>query len=147
MPSTSAARSSLVRDESVNAEVRRSMDESASALNRGDVETILRTYAPDAVLLPPNSPGVQGIMAIRQLWESFLASGFCNAALEFDQIEHWGDVAIAIGRYKVQISVTPGTFEVDRGKYASYLRRMEDGQFRVTMSMWYSDRWQRLNHP
>ena len=96
MPS---ARSSLVRDESVNAEVRRRMDESASALNRGDVETILRSYAPDAVLLPPNSPGVQGLMAIRQLWESFLASGFCNAALEFDQIEHWGDVAIAIGRY------------------------------------------------
>ena len=123
------------------------MDECTSALNRGDVETILRTYAPDAVVLPPNSPGVQGIMAIRQLWESFLASGFCNAVLEFDQIEHWGDVAIAIGRYKVQISVTPGTFEVDRGKYASYLRRMEDGQFRVTMSMWYSDRWQRLNHP
>src|SRR5205823_7490883 len=92
VPSTSAARSSLVRDESVNAEVRRSMDESASALNRGDVETILRSYAPDAVLLPPNSPGVQGILAIRQLWESFLASGFCNAALEFDQIEHWGDV-------------------------------------------------------
>ena len=147
MSSPSAERAPPIQSEDVQAMICKSMAQSTSAFNRGDVETILRSYAPDAVLLPPNSPGVQGLMAIRQLWESFLASGFCNAALEFDQIEHWGDVAIAMGRYKVQISVTPGTFEVDRGKYASYLRRMEDGQFRVTMSMWYSDRWQRLNHP
>jgi len=41
---------------------------------------------------------VQGTEAVRQLWQSLLASGYRNAALELDEIEHWGDVAPAIGR-------------------------------------------------
>ena len=44
----------------------------------------------DAVVLPPNSPAVQGIHAIRQLWESLLAVGYRNAAFELDEIEHLG---------------------------------------------------------
>jgi ketosteroid isomerase-like protein len=99
------------------------------------------THAPDAVVLPPNSPAVQGIVAIRQLWESLLAAAYRNAAFELDEIEHWGEVALAIGRYKVQVPTKLGTFEVDRGKYVGHWRRMPDGHFRVTVSMWYSDRW------
>lgn len=53
-----------------------------------------------------------------------------------DQIEQWGDVALAIGRYTVQVPVKPGAFEVDRGKYVGHWRRMSDGQFRVTVSLW-----------
>jgi hypothetical protein len=36
-----------------------------------------------------NGPAVQGIHAIRQLWESLLAAGYRNAAFELDEIEHW----------------------------------------------------------
>jgi hypothetical protein len=80
MYQASAARPPLIRNEGVKAEIRRSLTESASAFNRGDVETILEAYAPDAVVLPPNSPAVQGIKAIRQLWEALLAAGYRNAA-------------------------------------------------------------------
>jgi hypothetical protein len=47
-----------------------------------------------------------------------------------------GEVALAIGRYNVQVPIKPGTLEVDRGKYVGHWRRMPDGQFRVTVSMW-----------
>jgi ketosteroid isomerase-like protein len=147
MTQATAARPPLLRNEDVRAEIRKSLTQSASAFNRGDVETILRSYASDAVVLPPNSPAVQGRAAIRQLWESLLAGGYCNAAFELDEIEHWGDVALAIGRYKVQIPNKPGAIEEDRGKYVGHWRRMPDGQFRVTVSMWYSDRWHRPSHP
>jgi ketosteroid isomerase-like protein len=106
MLQASAARPPLVRNENVKAEIRRSLTQSASAFNRGDVDTILAAYAPDAVVLPPNSPAVQGIHAIRQLWESLLAVGYRNAAFELDEIEHWGEVALAIGRYNVQVPIT-----------------------------------------
>jgi ketosteroid isomerase-like protein len=145
MSQASAARPQLIKNEDVRAEIRKSLTQSASAFNRGDVETILRSYAPDAVVLPPNSPAVQGIHAIRQLWESLLAVGYRNAAFELDEIEHWGEVALVIGRYNVQLPIKPGTLEVDRGKYVGHWRRMPDGQFRVTVSMWYSDRWRRVS--
>src|SRR6266850_322782 len=140
MSPASAARPPIIQDENIKAEIRRILAQSSSAFNRGDVETILGSYAPDAVVLPPNSPAVQGIEAIRQLWQSLLEVGYCNAAFELDEIEHWGDVALAIGRYSVQIPMKPGAFEEDRGKYVGHWRRMLDGQFRVTVSMWYSDR-------
>jgi ketosteroid isomerase-like protein len=147
MSRTSVARPPIIQNENVKEEIRRSLTQSASAFNRGDVETILEAYAPDAVVLPPNSPAVQGIKAIRQVWESLLAAGYRNAAFELDEIEHWGEVALAIGRYRVQVPTKPGTLEEDRGKYVGHWRRMPDGQFRVTVSMWYSDRWHGSNHP
>ena len=147
MSPASAARTLIIQDEDIKAEIRRSLGQSSSAFNCGDVETILGSYAPDAVVLPPNSPAVQGIEAIRPLWQSLLAVGYCNAVFELDEIEHWGDVALAIGRYNVQIPTKPGAFEVDRGKYVGHWRRMPDGQFCVTVSMWYSDRWHRPSHP
>jgi uncharacterized protein (TIGR02246 family) len=143
MASTSAVQPPRVPDDNVKAEIRGHLTQSASAFNRGDLEAILRTYAPDAVVLPPHSPAVQGINAIRKLWESLLAVGYRNAIFELTEIEHWGDVALAIGRYEVQMPVKPGTFETDRGKYVGHWRRMPDGHFRVTVSMWYSDRWQK----
>src|ERR1700740_1927565 len=117
MSRTSMARPPIIQNENVKEEIRRSLTQSASAFNRGDVETILEAYAPDAVVLPPNSPAVQGIKAIRQVWESLLAAGYRNAAFELDEIEHWGEVALAIGRYRVQVPTKPGTLEEDRGKY------------------------------
>ena len=147
MSQTSAALPPLIANEHVRGEIRKSLTQSASAFNRGDVETILGSYAPDAVVLPPNSPAVQGTVAIRQLWESLLAAGYRNAAFELDEIEYWGDVALAIGRYKVQTSNNAGAMEEDRGKYVGHWRRMPDGQFRVTVSMWYSDRWQLPSQP
>jgi len=147
MSQASVALPPLIRNEDVRSEIRKSLTQSASAFNQGDVETILASYAPDAVVLPPNSPAEQGIVAIRQLWESLLAAGYRNATFEVDEIEHWGDVALAIGRYRVQIANTAGAIEEDRGKYVGHWRRMPDGQFRVTVSMWYSDRWHRPSHP
>ena len=94
----------LTEDERIKAEIRVSLAQSASAFKRGDVEAILRAYAPDAVVLPPNSPAVQGIPAIRQLWKSLVAAGYRNAAFQFEQIEHWGDVVLVIGRYTVESS-------------------------------------------
>ena len=68
-----------------------------------------------------------------------------NIAANPDEIQHRGDVALAIGPYSVQVPTKPGTLEVDRGKYVDHWRRMPDGQFRVTVSMWYSVRWRRVS--
>jgi hypothetical protein len=66
---------------------------------------------------------------------------------EVNEVQHWEDVALAIGRYSVQVSGRPGTVLVDRRKYVGHWRRMTDGHLRVTLSIWYSDRWDRPTQP
>jgi ketosteroid isomerase-like protein len=59
---------------------------------------------------------VQGLLGIRQLFESLVAAGYCNAAVELERIEHSGDIALAVGRYSVQIPTKSASSGVDRGK-------------------------------
>jgi hypothetical protein len=59
-----------------------------------------------------------------------------NIAANPDEIQNWGDVALAIGPYELQVPTKASTLEVDRGKYVDHWRRISDGQFRVTVSMW-----------
>ncbi len=147
MSPASAERPPPFQNDDVKSKIRRSMTQSVSAFNRGDVETILGSYAADAIVLPPRGPAMQGLLGIRKLLESLLAAGYRSAAIELDRIEHWGDVALALGRYKVQIPAKSESFDVDRGKYVGHWRRMSDGQFRVTVSMWASDHWHRPSDP
>jgi len=147
MSSESAERPPAIQNEDVKAKIRGSITRSVNAFNQSDVETILGAYAADAVVLPPHSPAVQGLLAIRQLFESLLATGYHNATLELDRIELWGDVALVVGRYSVQIPTKSGSFDVDRGKHVGHWRRTSGGQFRVTVSMWSSDRWRRPSDP
>jgi len=95
----------------------------------------------------PLVSGLQGLLGIRQLFESLLAVGYCNFAVELERIEHSGDIALAVGRYSVQIPTKSASSDIDRCKYVGHWRRMSDGQFRVTLSMWYSDRWHRPCEP
>ena len=147
MSSGSAERPPTIQNEDVKAKIRWSMTQSVNAFNQGDVETILGAYAADAVVLPPRSPAVKGLPDIRRLFESLLAAGYHNSAVELDRIEHWGSVALAIGSYNVQIPTKFASSDVDSGKYVGHWRRMPDGQFRVTLSMWNSDRWHSPTDP
>ena len=115
MSSPSAERPPPVQNENVKAKIRTNMTQFAIAFNRGDLETVLGSYAADAVVLPPRSPDVQGLPDIRQLFESLLAEGYCDSAVEVERIEHSGDIALAVGRYSVQISTKSASSDIDRG--------------------------------
>ena len=62
MTPTSAMRPLLTEDERIKAEIRVSLAQSASAFKRGDVEAILRAYAPDAVVLDTDDLSVDAVL-------------------------------------------------------------------------------------
>jgi uncharacterized protein (TIGR02246 family) len=45
----------------------------AAAFNAGNLEALLATYTPDAILIPPGGPALTGAPAIRACLEGFLA--------------------------------------------------------------------------
>ena len=107
-------------------------------LNKQDVEGMLSLYAPDAVLLPPDRPGVRGTDAIRKLLKAMFDAGYSNATLERDSIVHLGDLAVEFGRYTMQIAEKDGRKRQDGGKYVNAWRRQLNGEFQITVSIWSS---------
>ncbi len=110
-----------------------------SAVNNKDLETMVGLYAPDAVVLPPNNPAVEGTTAIRDLFKSMLDAGFSDIAAETTRIEHSGDLAVEVGRYTLQVPQKEGGKKEDRGKYAGTWRRQPNGEFRLVVDIWNSD--------
>jgi uncharacterized protein (TIGR02246 family) len=117
----------------------RAVDEAwAGAATAGNGEAIAALYAPNAVLLPPGEPMVKA-EAAKKYWVDF-ANGFSGPTqLNTLAVEGSGDVATAIGTYKM--SLTPKKagakpLPTEEGKYLEVLKRQDDGSWRLVYDMW-----------
>jgi uncharacterized protein (TIGR02246 family) len=113
----------------------------ARAAKAGDGEAIAALYAPDAILLPPGEPMVKG-EAAKKYWVDFTNSFSGPTELNTMAVEGGGDVASAIGTYKM--TLTPRKtgakpLPTDEGKYLEVLKRQDDGSWRIIYDMWSPD--------
>ena len=106
--------------------------------NARDLERVRASYAPDAILLPPNEAPVRGWDAIRPRYEA-LFSAFAPA------IEGHVDEVCVNGALAYVRGVNRGQF-VSRSQqptrklddvYLMLLRRDEDGRWRISHLMWH----------
>src|SRR5947209_20387212 len=74
-------------------------------------------YAPDAVLMPPNHPIVEGRAGIQSFLQGLIDSGLTSLKVETTSVASGGDVAYGRGRYALSISPPGGTPVQDAGKY------------------------------
>jgi uncharacterized protein (TIGR02246 family) len=113
----------------------------ARAAKEGNGEAIAALYASDAVLLPPGEPMVKGAAA-KKYWVDF-ANGYSGPTeLNTMAVEGGGDVATAVGTYKM--SLTPKKagakpLPTEKGKYLEVLKRQEDGSWKLIYDMWNQD--------
>jgi uncharacterized protein (TIGR02246 family) len=117
----------------------RAVDETwASAARAGNGDAIAALYAPNAVLLPPGESMVKGDAA-KKYWVDF-ANGFSGPTeLNTIAVEGSGDLATAIGTYKM--SLTPKKtgakpLPTEEGKYLEVLKRQDDGSWKLIYDMW-----------
>ena len=110
-----------------------------SAFNKRDIEGMLNLYAPDAVLLPPDRPGVKGTEAIRELLRTMFEAGYCHTSLERASMAHLGDLAVEIGEYSMQIAKKESPRRLENGKYVTAWRRQPNGEFQITATIWSSN--------
>ena len=110
----------------------------ARAAKAGDGEAIAALYTPDAILLPPGEAMVKGDAA-KKYWVDF-ANGFSGPTeLNTMAVEGSGDVASAIGTYKM--SLTPRKagakpLPTEEGKYIEVLKRQDDGSWKIHHDIW-----------
>jgi uncharacterized protein (TIGR02246 family) len=113
----------------------------ASAAGAGDAAGVAANYLPDAQLMPPNAPTVEGREAIQKFWGGLLGAYQLRFQVVADEVEGRGDLAYARGHYT--LDGTPkakgGAPIHDEGKYLEVLRRQPDGGWRYAVDMYSSN--------
>lgn len=89
------------------------------------------SYTADAILLPPNSPAIKGRAGIQAYFMGFPPAS--EVILVDDTVYGEGDVAVAVGHYKLTLAV-PGN-PVDSGNFLDVRQRQADGTWLYTADM------------
>jgi uncharacterized protein (TIGR02246 family) len=120
------------------ASIRAVDEEWARAAQAGHGEGIAALYASNAVLLPPGEPMVKGDAA-KKYWVDF-TNGFSGpTTLNTIAVEGSGDVATAIGTYKMTLTPKKAgakPLPPEEGKYLEVLKRQDDGSWKLIYDMW-----------
>jgi uncharacterized protein (TIGR02246 family) len=93
--------------------------------NRKDVAVIAALFADDAVLVPPG-PMVTGKRAIAQDYRRRLEHGAEGLRLDLLQAEGSGDLAWAVGQFRVSVPGDDGRRLERRGNFTTLYRRQGD---------------------
>jgi uncharacterized protein (TIGR02246 family) len=108
----------------------------SEAFDARDWDGLAATYTEDALLLPPNSPAVEGREAIKAFFAGFPTVDSLD--LEIVEIDGRGDLAYVRGVYRMTIP-SEGEAIVDTGKYIEIRRRDADGAWRLHLDIFNSD--------
>lgn len=110
----------------------------SAALERGDAAEMADCYTPDARLLPPGYPAVDGREGICAFWSAGIAGGLRSVALETQSLEVTGGRAVEVGRATVALRPDDGPESLDVGKYVVVHER-RDGAWRWLLDIFNSD--------
>ena len=107
------------------------------AANRGQVEGIMEIYAPDAVILPPGGPVIEGSETIRELFRQEFERFDTKLAFTTQEIDVEGDMAFRRGRYvwRGTPRLSGPTVETTN-KFLEVWRRQADGAGWIAVEMW-----------
>lgn len=105
-----------------------------------DVDEEMRHFVEDTILIPPNSPPVQGISAIRDAVKEMVKTdwdlGDPGRGVLNLEISASGDLAYDVGRYKIVNKRPEGPVE-ERGYFVTLYKKIE-GDWKFMGQIWNS---------
>jgi len=104
-----------------------------------DTNAIASMYAPDARLMPPNSPRYDGPDAIRGAWAGFIAMpGMELVPTTTDKIiAEAGDMVVELGTYVFKFQDPSGKTQSDNGKYVTVYKKV-NGEWKIVVDTFNS---------
>jgi ketosteroid isomerase-like protein len=99
-----------------------------------DLNATVSYYSDDASVLPPNAPVATTKEAIRAAWGPLVAPDVTTSwqATKFE-VAHGGDMAYAIGTYKIEMKPP------DTGKFVEVWKKQADGKWKCVADIFNSD--------
>ncbi len=99
-----------------------------------DVEAMIVNYAPDAVILPPNSPMIEGRAAIGEFFRGMLTLMGDDMSFSTTRFDASGDLAYEFGTYEGSFGGVP-----DKGKYVAVWKKQPDGNWMIAADIFNTD--------
>ena len=98
---------------------------------------VAATYTPDAVLMPPNSPAVEGRDNIQAFFEAF--PPVSEMSMENVEVAGQDDMAYVRGTYTMTIVLEGAEPIIDSGKYLEVRQKQADGLWLLHRDIFNSD--------
>jgi uncharacterized protein (TIGR02246 family) len=120
--------------------IRRANSGFAAAVRSGNAQQLVDNYyAPDAVIMPPNTAALTGRDAVRGYWSQMLGAGAVDIALTPTNVmQSCSDMAVEAGRYDVNIAPKSGQAIHDTGKYMVVWKK-SNGRWWAAQDIYNSD--------
>jgi uncharacterized protein (TIGR02246 family) len=126
------------------AKILSTIDAMTNAFHQGDIDGIMRTYEPDAVVVGEPGTAVSGTPALRAMFAGFIAAKarFTFLGHEVFQAE---DIALHLTPWRMAGVAPNGTALAASGLSVAVLRRQPDGRWLMVIDDPYGDAL--LNQP
>ncbi|HEX9547650.1 MAG TPA: SgcJ/EcaC family oxidoreductase [Acidimicrobiales bacterium] len=124
---------------SLRDEVDQVNQEFSKAVSNQDLDGVLEIYTPDAKLLPPGSPMLEGTANIRSFFQMMIDAGARAVELETVAVDGNNDLVVDVGRYRLTMEPPGADPIVDVGKYVDVMKRQPDGRLRFAYDIFNSD--------
>jgi len=114
----------------------------ADALNKGDTESFIALYSPDAIVMMPNAPAWRGTDAIRTGFQGMMTQYTpSGVAFTTDDVQVAGDVAVETGHFAMTLTPKTGKAKPmsDKGKYIVVWQKQADGSWKIVRDISNSD--------
>lgn len=121
-----------------HAQIQSTIDAMTTAFGNGNLDGILRTYEPGAVVLGQPGAPAAGTPALRALFEGFLALKPTFTFLDHDVIQA-GDIALHFNTWRMTGSAPDGTPVEQGGLSVVVLRRQPTGEWLMVIDDPYGD--------
>ena len=106
-------------------DVKAAYDTWNAAFNSGDASGIAKTYAEDAVLLPPTHDVIVGPQNIEAFFSGVLKSGVTNHRFELIKVLEDGDEIVAAAKWMAKAKNSAGA-DTDASGIATHVFQKED---------------------
>ena len=127
----------VVSEDGDTAIIRSLVEQSVTALNTADVETLLALHTDDAVVLKPHQPPEIGKQVMRSSLEALFEQFEVDEIREISEVQVAGEWAFVWGTYRNKLTPrSGGEPSMETGKYIEVLRKPAAGGWEFARTIW-----------